>query len=533
MDIPAAFCDGSLLHRLKVGLLEGAVVKISRPNVQRGSRHALQYALAALAAVVALFLRKMLYPLLGSANPYDTLWLAVVFSAWYCGIWPSVLSVSIGIAGIWYWFLPPFHSFAGKGPTEVFGMLGFLAFSAVIVALGESTRRIMGERQRVEQELREVHERLEERARKRTLELEEKTEALQRKTEEALEKALLLDLANDAIFIRSASDRISYWNRGAERLYGWSKEEVLGGSTHDLLHTEFPEPLESIKSREVWEGELRHSKKDGSQIIVESRWTTLRDKEGKPTGWLEINADVTARKAAEDATRRLSARILSLQDEERRRIARELHDSLGQYLAALKMNIDLLPTRDVKRMAAQCSEIVDRCLVETRTISHLLHPPLLDEAGFGSAARWYVEGFAERSGIEVKLDLPAELGRLNRDVETALFRALQEALTNVHRHSGSSVVDVRLVIDEKQVRLKIRDNGRGIPQKTLRQLAEGSGARGVGLAGMRERMRELGGSLQIQSDQTGTLLKIAVPIYEGSPQRSADGERNSAEVPAA
>jgi len=141
-----------------------------------------------------------------------------------------------------------------------------------------------------------------------------------------------------------------------------------------------------------------------------SRWTTLRDNDGKAIGWLEINTDITSRRRAEDAARRLSGRILTLQDDERRRIARGLHDSLGQFLTALKLNLGLLSAADGNaRLVAESSEIVDQCLAETRTVSHLLHPPLLDEAGIGSAVRWYVDGFGQRSGIKVTLDLSRSL----------------------------------------------------------------------------------------------------------------------------
>jgi signal transduction histidine kinase len=243
-------------------------------------------------------------------------------------------------------------------------------------------------------------------------------------------------------------------------------------------------------------------------------------------GWLESNTDLTARKRAEEAARSLSGRILTLQDDERRRIARGLHDSLGQYLTALKMNLDVFQSsKDNKAtLASDCSEIVDKCLTETRTISHLLHPPLLDEAGFGSAARWYVDGFSQRSGIKVNLNLPPKLGRMHRDVEVALFRAVQEGLTNVHRHSGCSTVDIRLSLNAKQLRLEIKDDGRGIPQKRLRSLIEGAAEGGVGLAGMRERMRELGGSLELRSDRAGTTVIISIPVERTSIDSQQNGE---------
>ena len=326
---------------------------------------------------------------------------------------------------------------------------------------------------------------MEDRARERTAALEERTAALQQKTAELAEKATLLDMANDAIFV-TANGKISYWNQGAERLYGWTRSEAVGRSPAELLHSKYPAPLEEIEGSDDWEGEISHTKRDGSRVVVASRWTKIRDHSGEPVGWLEINTDITARKRAEDAARRLSGRILTLQDEERRRIARGLHDSLGQYLTVAKMNLDSLSVADNGNaaLASQCSEIVEKCLMETRTISHLLHPPLLDEAGLASAGRWYVDGFAERSGIKVDLSLPAELGRLHRDVEIALFRVMQEALTNVHRHSGGSAVNIRLTVATDQVHLEIRDNGQGISSETLKHLAEGAAETGVGIAGM-------------------------------------------------
>jgi len=435
--------------------------------------------------------------------------------------------------GVWYWFLPPYGSFAIESQTKIFGMLGFLAFSAVIVLLGENTRRITINREPAEAKLRETHGRLEDRVpettaqleertaalQQKTVQLEERTASLQEKTAEVLEKATLLDLANDAIFVKSASGTISYWNEGATRLYGWTMTEALGRSPDKLLHSEYPIPLSEIESGDDWEGEICHTKRDGSRIIVASRWTKIRDSDGNPGGWLEINTDITSRKRAEDAARRLSGRLLTLQDEERRRIAKELHDSLGQYLAALKMNLDRFPSLTPEQSAAiasESSQIVDKCLTETRTISHLLHPPLLDEAGFGSAARWYVEGFARRSGIAVNLDLPQELMRLHPDVELALFRAVQECLTNIHKHAGSSLVDIRMTQDAKQVRLEIADNGKGIPKDQLRRLRRGTTEVGVGIAGMRERFRELGGSLEIVSNHKGTTIIVTAPLLHGS-----------------
>ena len=477
----------------------GTLMRIVKQPVAR-------YILGILAAVAALFLRKLLNPWLGNENAYHTAWVAVAFSAWYCGIGPAIVTAVISLVGIWYWFLPPNGSFALQDATEIYGMLGFLALCALIIAMGELTRRSIATRLEAEEELRKTHHELEDR-------VKERTAALEQRTAELADQAMMLDLANDAIFLRTARDTISYWNEGAERLYGWTKAEALGRSPHELLRTEFPIPLASIQSRETWEGELRHTKRDGTRIIVASRWRTLRDRDHNAMGWLEINTDVTSRKRAEDATRRLSGRILTLQDEERRRIARGLHDSLGQYLAALKMNLDCLPnpTNEQSKLISDCSDIVNRSLAEIRTVSHLLHPPLLDESGLDSAARWYVDEFSRRSGITVTLNVSPERMRLPSDVEIALFRAIQEGLTNVHRHSGATSVDIRVSVSGSEVRLEIRDNGRGIPQEQLSRFAEGATPTGVGLAGMRERVHELHGTLQIHCNGTGTELTVVVP----------------------
>jgi PAS domain S-box-containing protein len=486
-----------------------------------------RYSLGVLAAVAALLLRKFLTPFFGEHNPYHTAWLAVVFAAWYCGMGPAILAVTITTIGIWYLFLPPTHSFAVKDVSEIAGLVGFLAFSAVVIILGESSRRSMAEREIAEEDLRRAHEELEHRVRERTA-------ALHRRTAEVVEKATLLDLANDAIFTKDPNGTISYWNQGAERLYGWTAQEALGRDHAELLHTTFPIPLSEIEKYQVWEGELTHSTREGRRIVVASRWTSLRDEAGELCGWMEINTDITARKAAENAARSLSGRILTLQDDERRRIARGLHDSLGQYLAALKMQLGLLSMSngDEPELIEQATEIVDRCLAETRTVSHLLHPPLLDEAGFGSAARWFVEGFAKRSGVAVDLRLPPNLGRLHSDVEITLFRALQEGLTNVHRHSGSPRADISVSLEPTHVRLDVQDYGQGMPSHIIRELNQGDGKTGVGIAGMRERVRELGGYMAIKSSSHGTLLSVLVPLIEISNVYPDDSQADE-QVPAA
>ena len=430
----------------------------------------------------------------------------------------SLLTASVAVWGTARGFGPFVNHAALHNAVLLQLFIAVTSLTGLILAAVINERERLGvafeSKQKLLSETEAANERLEERVKQRTRELEQKTAQL-------AYQAKLLDLANDAILVRDVEGKISYWNEGAERLYGWNGAEVLGRSTSEFLLTEYPESLSDMLQSDRWEGELRQYKRDGSPIIVASRWTTLRSNDGKPIAWLEINTDITARKRAERAARKLSGRILTLQDEERRRIARGLHDSLGQYLAALKMSLSLLST-DQATVVSECSKIVDNCLTETRTISHLLHPPLLDEAGLKSAIQWYVDGFSQRSRIKLTVDLPSVPGRFNRDIETTLFRAVQEGLTNVHRHSQASQANIRLFLDSKRVQLEVSDNGKGITKDRLRSVLESGGETGVGLAGMRERVRDLGGSLAISSDEAGTLLRVSIPITEAIREPPSD-----------
>ena len=215
---------------------------------------------------------------------------------------------------------------------------------------------------------------------------------------------------------------------------------------------------------------------------------------------------------------KLSQRLLKVQDEERRRVARDLHDSTGQTLTALKISVALLRRRldndeGIREELSEIALLADQALQEIRTTSYLLHPPMLDEAGFTSAAKWYVEGFAKRSGMKVRLDFPPEVERLPDTIETALFRVLQESLTNVHRHSGTSEVDVRFWREAQTAILEVRDYGCGIPEELLSGWGQTVLDSGVGVAGMRERLSELKGDLEIASADPGTRLRAIVPLF--------------------
>jgi signal transduction histidine kinase len=226
-----------------------------------------------------------------------------------------------------------------------------------------------------------------------------------------------------------------------------------------------------------------------------------------------LTSELAQRERAEDSARKLSVRVLQLQDEERRKFSRELHDSLGQLLALAKMHMSVLLEKNPQdQLLAEIDKLLTESVTETRTISHLLHPPLLDEVGLASAARWYAEGFAKRSGIDLTTDIPDEEGRLPRPSELVLFRVLQESLTNIHRHSKSLRAEISLHSTRSNALLRIRDYGKGIPREMLTNFLKTGTDVGVGLAGMRERVREQGGRFDIQSDKTGTTITVTMPI---------------------
>ena len=225
-----------------------------------------------------------------------------------------------------------------------------------------------------------------------------------------------------------------------------------------------------------------------------------------------LNAELRARQNAQTSLRMLSAKLLRLQDEERRKFSRELHDSMGQILVSIKMQLDVMALSMADNATIlNCSELLDQALRETRTISHLLHPPLLDQAGLESAAREFVEGFSKRSGIPVAFQVEGESDRLPPVVELTLFRVLQESLTNIHKHASSAQASVAISFETTRVVLKIQDTGKGIPEAVLQSFQNDGAQLGVGLAGMRERVRELGGEIKIDSSPRGTLVTTTIP----------------------
>jgi signal transduction histidine kinase len=214
---------------------------------------------------------------------------------------------------------------------------------------------------------------------------------------------------------------------------------------------------------------------------------------------------------------RLNERVNNLRDDERRQIARELHDSVGQLLAAISMNNAVLQSRsrkldgDIAKCLAEQATLIDDAIRQTRTISYLLHPPLLEEAGLASALRCYVEGFSQRSNVVVKLEVPDQLRDLSKQMELCIFRVVQECLTNVHRHADSPTAVVHLTQDESWLRVEVADAGRGIASVRRGELPLAE--TGVGLRGMQERLRQLGGTLQVHSNETGTRVLATLPLF--------------------
>lgn len=349
--------------------------------------------------------------------------------------------------------------------------------------------------------------------------------------------ASIVESSEDAIISKDLNGVIMSWNHGAERLFGYTEKEAVGQSITMLIPAdranEEPKILERIRHGESIEHyETVRRRKDGRLLDISLTVSPIADANGRIVGASKIARDITDRKRAEEALREnrdnlertvehrtaalreLSSSLLRAQDNERRRISRELHDSVGQYLASAKMSLESLPRSTEKEIHSYESLMtsLDKCVTETRTISYLLHPPLLDECGLNSALTWYVEGFATRSGIQVNLNIPRDLQRLTGGLELVLFRIVQESLTNIHRHSQSLSVDIQLKIGVDDVVLQVRDHGQGIPIEKLEQFKSNGTGVGVGLRSMRERISEVGGRFEIESDKSGTLIRVAVPL---------------------
>lgn len=365
---------------------------------------------------------------------------------------------------------------------------------------------------------------------------------------------LLVEAVQDyAIFLLDGEGYVTTWNIGAQRIKGYKANEIIGKHFSAFYP---PEDLAAGKPRRELEIAAREGRvedegwrvrKDGSRFWANVVITALRNQQGEIYAFGKVTRDATERMEAlsalqnskrelekeiverlsaerklhesEQSLRKLSQHLLRTQDEERRRIGRELHDSVGQYLAALKMNLDSLQELLVARVPeassriGQCIHLLDESISEVRTIAYLLYPPMLEETGLRHAIQWYLEGFTVRSGIRTTFDISPDFGRLPRDAELAVFRVLQESLTNVHRHSESPTAHVRLAVQDGLVIFSVEDYGKGIPLEVLEQSGRDSlGSLGVGLRGMSERVQQLGGLLDLRSTPSGTTVTASIPF---------------------
>ena len=309
---------------------------------------------------------------------------------------------------------------------------------------------------------------------------------------------------------------ILYCNLSLAQLLGMERDAAAGCYLRDFIARVDRSTCQKLlleTQRGSSEGEMLLHRADGTQIAANFSFKLLsKDKSATAV----LVTDLTERKQQIE----LASRLQQLQDDERRRIARELHDSVGQLLVAIGMNIAMVQSQAHKldataaKAVAENAELIEQVSREIRTVSYLLHPPLLDVAGLVSALKLYVDGFSERSKINVELDVPADFPRLSDAVEIAIFRMIQESLTNIHRHSGSATATIRIHQDGEQLLVQVQDAGKGIPKEKQWALP-GSGRSGVGFAGMRERLTQLGGKLEIESDENGTIVRAILPAESG------------------
>jgi two-component system, NarL family, sensor kinase len=329
----------------------------------------------------------------------------------------------------------------------------------------------------------------------------------------------LLEHSPIAIVSLDSDHNVQACNPAFEKLFKYTRAELMNGSLEQMIASQDSVPEAVDIWRRVVQGEKvfacsKRKRKDGTLFDVEIHGIPLMVR-GRLRRVYGIYHDISEQKRAETSLRRLSASLLHVQDEERRRIARNLHETTIQTLVALTMNLSQLKAMigpagpGLENLIADTVALAEHSVREVRTVSHLLHPPLLDDVGLASAIRCYVRGFEQRSGIRVTLDMPALLTRMPQELETTLFRILQEALTNIHRHSGSPTADIQLKYNPEQVVLEVRDGGRGMPSEfTSHTIVD----LGIGILGMRERIKQLNGQLEILSSERGTLLWVSLPM---------------------
>ena len=400
--------------------------------------------------------------------------------------------------------------------------------------------KVFTELHRKKKQLERLNSELEQRVAERTAELQQKAVALHQVNRDLAQKNQELDAivqtAPDIIFSRNPDGSRDYISSRFYEYTGAPLASAVGFGWLEYLHPDDKENslaqwMHSVESGKVYECDYRLRGADLQYRWFRARAVPLRDGHGEILKWYGTCSDIHDSKLLEQsiredsielermvesrtaALRRLSNRMMTMQDEERRRIAREIHDGLGQELAAAKMILDGIIAKDsspsIRQASLETSQLIDRAIQQVRTISHLLHPPLLDEVGLVSALRWFLEGLSERSGINVVLDVqPAELGRLRSELETAIFRIVQEALTNMFRHSGARNGSVTLIGKDDAIAVTVRDDGKGIEEPVIQLRPESVG---VGIGGMRQRVTELGGTLRLANGNPGTIVEVIIP----------------------
>jgi PAS domain S-box-containing protein len=418
----------------------------------------------------------------------------------------------------------------------------------VVPELLRAKVRVFADLHRKTRLLETLNRELEQRVLERTEELALKAELLMRLNAELVEKNQELDAifstAPDIIFSRQADGSRDYVSDRFYDFTGAYPGSANGFGWLDYVHPDdknqaMADWMRCVESGADYEAEYRLRSKDGTYRWFRARAVPIRDvpirDDGKIAKWYGTCSDIHDSKLLEqsirdnatelekmvdnrtDELRRLSVRLMTLQDQERRRIARDLHDGLGQELAVAKMVLDKMllqkGAQPPDEAWAQASSIIDRAIQQVRTISHLLHPPLLDEVGLLSALAWYTDGLTKRSGIETSLDVhPRDFPRLTSELETAIFRIVQEALTNVFRHSEAHRVWITLTRKNGSIGVAVRDDGKGIGKKIVELRPDSVG---VGIGGMKQRAKELGGELKLTNLEPGTLVEIEIPCDSG------------------
>jgi len=417
----------------------------------------------------------------------------------------------------------------------------------VVPELLRAKVRLFAELHRKSRQLETLNRQLEQRVEERTRELGGKAVALEELNHHLARRNQELDAivrtAPDIIFSRQADGARDYISDRFYEYTGAAPGSADGFAWLNYVHPEdrdrtLSEWQQSAETGDNYESEYRMLRKDGAYRWFRARAQPIRDQSGAILKWYGTCSDIHDSKVLEqsmrnntlelekiiatrtEALRRLSGRLLTLQDEERRRVARALHDGLGQELVAAKLAVDAMlqhrSDRALEAAVADADGIIDRAIQQVRSISHLLHPPLLDEVGLLSAIQWYLDGLTKRSGIETSLEVtPREFIRLPSELETAIFRIVQEALTNVFRHSGAHRASIKLTLVPGQVMVAVRDDGKGIGEQAAESVA---GNVGVGIGGMRHRAREFGGEFRVTDANPGTLVEVIIPWRHPSAQ---------------